>query len=75
MRPSAERSIMIAVICFILTIIISFAMSEGWIKQGFNDGLRKEEKSATAILLDIKGPKIRTHNFKNGEAVFYMQDH
>ena len=30
--------------------------------------LRKEEKSATAILLDIKGPKIRTHNFKNGEA-------
>ncbi|AWD61408.1 hypothetical protein LWHH1689_0042 [Limosilactobacillus reuteri] len=32
MRPSAERSIMIAVGCFILTIIISFALSEGWIK-------------------------------------------
>ena len=44
MRPSAERSIMIAVVCFILTIIISFALSEGWIEQGFNDGLRKEEK-------------------------------
>ena len=25
MRPSAERSIMIAVVCFILTIIISYA--------------------------------------------------
>lgn len=34
--------------------------------------LRKEEKSATAILLDIKGPKIRTHNFKNGEAELKM---
>lgn len=30
--------------------------------------LRKEEQSATAILLDIKGPKIRTHKFSNGEA-------
>lgn len=27
--------------------------------------LRKEENTSTAILLDIKGPKIRTHNFKN----------
>lgn len=32
MRPSAEHSIMVAVVCFILTIIISFALSEGWIK-------------------------------------------
>lgn len=27
--------------------------------------LREELKSPTAILLDIKGPKIRTHNFEN----------
>ncbi|SHE66360.1 pyruvate kinase [Clostridium fallax] len=27
--------------------------------------LRKEMNSSTAILIDIKGPKIRTHNFKN----------
>lgn len=32
MRPSAERAIMIAVICFVLTIIISFALSQGFIK-------------------------------------------
>ncbi|WP_263851257.1 hypothetical protein [Limosilactobacillus reuteri] len=31
-RPSAERAIMIAIACFVLTIIISFALSEGWIK-------------------------------------------
>ncbi|MGL5615315.1 MAG: pyruvate kinase [Sarcina sp.] len=30
--------------------------------------IRNEENSATAILLDIKGPKIRIHNFKNDEA-------
>lgn len=29
--------------------------------------IRKEENSPTAILLDIKGPKIRIHNFKNGQ--------
>lgn len=29
--------------------------------------LRDELNSPTAILLDIKGPKIRTHNFKGGE--------
>ena len=27
--------------------------------------LRKEKNSSTAIILDIKGPKIRTHNFVN----------
>ena len=27
--------------------------------------LREEEKTSTAIVLDIKGPKIRTHNFIN----------
>lgn len=27
--------------------------------------LRKEKNSSTAIVLDIKGPKIRTHNFVN----------
>ena len=27
--------------------------------------LRKEKNSSTAIILDIKGPKIRTHNFIN----------
>ncbi len=27
--------------------------------------LRKEKNSSTAIVLDIKGPKIRTHNFEN----------
>ncbi|MGL5244887.1 MAG: pyruvate kinase [Sarcina sp.] len=30
--------------------------------------LREELNSPTAILLDIKGPKIRTHNFINDEA-------
>ncbi|MFR5265841.1 pyruvate kinase [Clostridium sp.] len=29
--------------------------------------IRREENSPTAILLDIKGPKIRIHNFKNGQ--------
>ena len=28
--------------------------------------LREEKKSSTAIILDIKGPKIRTHDFING---------
>jgi pyruvate kinase len=28
--------------------------------------IRAEKKSSTAIILDIKGPKIRTHNFING---------
>ncbi|NLK94382.1 MAG: pyruvate kinase [Clostridiales bacterium] len=28
--------------------------------------LRKEKNTSTAIILDIKGPKIRTHNFING---------
>lgn len=28
--------------------------------------LREKKKSATAIVLDIKGPKIRTHDFING---------
>ena len=28
--------------------------------------LRNEKNSSTAIILDIKGPKIRTHNFING---------
>lgn len=28
--------------------------------------IREEKKSSTAIILDIKGPKIRTHNFING---------
>ena len=27
--------------------------------------LRKELNTPTAIMLDIKGPKIRTHNFIN----------
>ncbi|MDU4143296.1 pyruvate kinase, partial [Clostridium sp.] len=27
--------------------------------------LREEMNSSTAIILDIKGPKIRTHNFVN----------
>ncbi|MGM9974271.1 MAG: pyruvate kinase [Clostridiaceae bacterium] len=31
--------------------------------------LRKELDSPTAILLDIKGPKIRTHNFKGDSAL------
>lgn len=31
--------------------------------------LRKEMNSPTAIVLDIKGPKIRTHNFINDEVV------
>ncbi|WP_426348936.1 pyruvate kinase [Alloiococcus sp. CFN-8] len=31
--------------------------------------LRKELNSPTAILLDIKGPKIRTHNFKDDSAI------
>ena len=30
--------------------------------------VRKEKNASTAIVLDIKGPKIRTHNFVNGEA-------
>ncbi|GFZ31176.1 pyruvate kinase [Clostridium zeae] len=30
--------------------------------------LRNELNSSTAILMDIKGPKIRTHNFANNEA-------
>lgn len=36
--------------------------------------IRKEEKSPTAILLDIKGPKIRVHNFKNGEITLNVGD-
>ena len=31
--------------------------------------IRKELNSPTAIMLDIKGPKIRTHNFINDEAL------
>lgn len=31
--------------------------------------IRKELKSPTSIMLDIKGPKIRTHNFINDEAL------
>ena len=31
--------------------------------------LRKEKNSSTAIILDIKGPKIRTHNFINDGVV------
>ncbi|MDQ0148715.1 pyruvate kinase [Eubacterium multiforme] len=31
--------------------------------------LREEMKSSTAIILDVKGPKIRTHNFKGDEAI------
>ncbi|MDD6794573.1 MAG: pyruvate kinase [Clostridiaceae bacterium] len=30
--------------------------------------IREEMNTPTAIILDIKGPKIRTHNFKNGGA-------
>ena len=43
MRPSAERSIMIAVVCFILTIIISFALSEGWISRDLTMDLEKKK--------------------------------
>ena len=28
--------------------------------------VREEMEAPTAIVLDIKGPKIRTHNFENG---------
>ena len=31
--------------------------------------LREEMGSSTAIILDIKGPKIRTHNFENEYSV------
>lgn len=36
--------------------------------------LRKEMNSATAIVLDIKGPKIRTHNFINDGVVLNEGD-
>lgn len=36
--------------------------------------LRTELNSPTAILLDIKGPKIRTHNFVNDEALLKKDD-
>lgn len=37
--------------------------------------VRSELNSATAIILDIKGPKIRTHNFKNDEAILKEGQH
>lgn len=36
--------------------------------------LREELGTPTSILLDIKGPKIRTHNFINGEATLHVGD-
>ncbi|MDO4535785.1 MAG: pyruvate kinase [Clostridium perfringens] len=36
--------------------------------------LREELNTPTAILLDIKGPKIRTHNFKGGFATLNPKD-
>jgi len=36
--------------------------------------LSKEMKSATAIVLDIKGPKIRTHNFVNDGVTLHEGD-
>lgn len=36
--------------------------------------LRDEMKTTTSIILDIKGPKIRTHNFKNDGATVNKGD-
>lgn len=37
--------------------------------------LSKEMDSATAIVLDIKGPKIRTHNFVNDGVILHDNDY